>query len=147
MLTVKDIMTEELFSLQETDSLQTARQAMTQRRIRHIPIVDGADQFVGLVTQRDVLASTVSALAEVGPLEREALEASIPLKEIMITDVMVAEEDTPLRDAAGYLVDHKVGCLPVVSPQGVVTGIVTESDFVHLVIGLLDKLEHHDIVL
>jgi len=147
MLTVKDIMTEELFSLQETDSLQTARQAMTQRRIRHIPIVDGADQFVGLVTQRDVLASTVSALAEVGPLEREALEASIPLKEIMITDVMVAEEDTPLRDAASYLVKHKLGCLPVVSSTGVVTGIVTESDFVQLVIGLLDKLEHRDIVL
>jgi len=33
----------------------------------------------------------------------------------------------------------------VVSPEGQISGIVTESDFVQLIIGLLATLDHHDI--
>ncbi len=41
------------------------------------------------------------------------LESAIPISEVMTTDLMVAEEETDLRDVAQFMLDEKHGCLPV----------------------------------
>lgn len=140
MITVGEIMSTDLLTVEDTASLADARRLMTEERIRHLPVVNGLQEFVGLLTQRDVLASSLSAVAEVDRAEQEALEASIPVRELMHTDLAVVEEDTSLREAAAYLLHHKIGCLPVVS-SGSLVGIITESDFLKLVIKLLDRFE------
>ena len=45
MLKVKDIMTNTLYTLQDEDSLKTARTMMEAKRIRHIPIINEQGQF------------------------------------------------------------------------------------------------------
>jgi CBS domain-containing membrane protein len=140
MITVDDIMTKELYTLRETDVISTARRLMTEQRIRHIPVVNDEGRFVGLLTQRDLLASTVSILAEVTDQELAELESSIPLRGVMTTNLVVAEEGTSLLEAARHLLHHKHGCLPVVS-HGQLRGIITEADFVELAISLLEQLE------
>jgi CBS domain-containing membrane protein len=131
-------MTTNLLTLRDTDSVARARALMAEHHIRHIPILDQAKQFVGLLSQRDVLASTVSILAEVDAEEVDALEASIPIREVMSTHVTVVDEDTELRAAAQAMLDHRYGCLPVVSGANLV-GIITETDFLILAIRLLDR--------
>jgi len=140
VITVGEVMSTDLLTVEDTASLADARRLMTEEHIRHLPVVNGLQEFVGLLTQRDVLASTLSSLAEVDREERDALESSIPVRELMHTDLAVVEEDTSLREAAVYLLRHKIGCLPVVS-SGSLVGIVTESDFLKLVIKLLDRFE------
>ena len=140
MITVGEIMTTELLTLHDTDSVGSARSLMAERHIRHIPVVNEDEEFVGLLTQRDILAVGISALAEADPSEVEALETTIPLREVMTTDLAVVEEDSELREAAQYLLSHKLGCLPVIS-GGNLVGIITEADFLKLVINLLDRLE------
>lgn len=140
MITVADVMTRELVTLPDSASIWEARQIMTDRRIRHVPIVNGENEFVGLLSQRDVLATTVSILADVAPGEIRSLESSIPVSEVMTVQVVAVEEQTDLREAAQYMLEHKVGCLPVVGAGGLV-GIVTETDFIKLVLELLDRVE------
>ena len=139
MITVREVMSTDLLTMNETATVAQARQAMSQGRIRHIPVVNGNGQFVGLLTQRDVLAASLSTLADTGRDEREDLESHIPVREVMQTDLAVVEEDTDLREAAEYLLDHKIGCLPVVT-EGALVGIITEADFLRLVVHLLNKL-------
>ncbi|ROR32736.1 CBS domain-containing protein [Inmirania thermothiophila] len=140
MIRVADLMTTDLYTLRTTDSLRTARMAMTERRIRHVPVVDERNCFVGLVSQRDVLAASVSRLADIAPEERDAIESAIPVSEVMTTSVAAVDEDTPLLDAARYLLEHKYGCLPVLRGDRVV-GIITETDFLRFVIHLLELEE------
>jgi CBS domain-containing membrane protein len=140
VITVGELMSTDLLTVEDSASLADARRLMTEEHIRHLPVVNGLQEFVGLLTQRDVLASSLSALAEVDREEREALESSIPVRELMHSDLAVVEEDTSLREAAVYLLQHKIGCLPVVS-SGSLVGIITESDFLKLVIKLLDRFE------
>jgi len=140
VIKVQELMTTDLITLEQTDSLSRARKLMAEQHIRHIPIVDGKNQFVGLLTQRDVLAASVSNLAEVEDAERDDIEAAIPIREIMTTDVTAVHEEMYLREAAQYLLDHKLGCLPVIA-HGTVVGIITESDFLKLVINLIDRWE------
>jgi CBS domain-containing protein len=139
MVTVKELMSCELYTLKPTDTLHQARDLMLKKAIRHIPIVDKQGQFVGLLTKHDVLAAGVSALAEINIQERDELESSIPISEIMITDVLVAQEDTPLLEAARSMLKQKQGCLPVFRGHQLL-GILTEADFVKLALHLMENM-------
>jgi CBS domain-containing membrane protein len=143
MLTVGDLMTTRLFTLLESDSLYTAKQIMEMARVRHVPIVDARDRFIGIITHRDMLAVAVSKLSDIDNDTQDELDAGIPLREIMRTDVQTVASDTLLRDAAQMLLDHKYGCLPVVDNKKLV-GIITEADFLRLTISLMDALEGRD---
>ena len=118
---VADLLTSQLRSLRETDSLADAMATMQELFIRHMPVVDEAGQLVGLVTNRDLLS-----------LEHKK-DAETPLREIMHTDVVTVTPDTALRTAAETMIFHKVGCLPVVE-NGRLVGIITETDFLKLAI-------------
>lgn len=133
---IAEIMTTEPETLGVDDSLETARDMMSQRGFRHIPIIDGDGKLAGLVTQSDVLAASASNLG--GDGDRSAAE--IRIGEFMTRDVATVDERAELRDAAMYLQRHKYGCLPVVT-DGQLRGIVTDSDFVGVAINLLEQLE------
>lgn len=140
MITVGEVMSTELHTLPDTESVLQARRLMGERHVRHMPVVDPAGIFVGLLTQRDVLATTVSVLADVDHQSIEELESSIPVREVMTTNMAVVSPDTDLKEAATYLLEHKLGCLPVMSEEELV-GILTEADFIKLVLSLLDRLD------
>jgi len=140
MLKVSDLMTDTVFTLRLNDNLKTARQVMNLARIRHIPIVDDDNSFLGLVTHRDILAATVSQFAGIDQDTQDELDEGIPIQELMRTDVKAVEEDTTLREAAQILLNHKYGCLPVVR-GGTLVGIITEADFLRLTISLMDALD------
>ncbi|WP_300157534.1 CBS domain-containing protein [Solidesulfovibrio sp.] len=140
MLTTRDLMTEDLIALRDTDSLLEAQKAMEQARIRHLPIIDAAGAFVGLLTHRDLLAASVSRLAEIDEATQDEIYAGIPINEVMRADVAMATPDLPLRQAAEVLLTQKYGCLPVVE-GGKLVGILTASDFIRLCLDLMDALE------
>jgi CBS domain-containing protein len=140
MTTVEEIMTTELVTLTASDSIETARQLMAARHIRHIPIVDSDHALIGLVTHRDVLAASLSPLEPVEDAQRTVFEAATSLQDIMTTELDVVSEKMNIREAALRLQAHQYGCLPVVS-QGKLKGIITDSDFVAVAINLLEQLE------
>ena len=130
MITVDEIMSTNLETLKEVDTLETAARLMADNGIRHLPVLNDDGSLVGLVTQRDVLKSASVA----------ANPGSVPCSEFMTRDVDTVDERTGLRQAAIYLQKHKYGCLPVVT-GGKLKGIVTDSDFVGVAINLLEQLE------
>ena len=51
------------------------------------------------------------------------------VRDIMTTDPISVRADTLLKEAARIMVRHKVSGLPVIDPDGLLIGIVTEGDF------------------
>lgn len=143
MFQVKDIMTKDVFTLNQTDSLSAAKDLMDLARIRHIPIVDDEGNFAGLLTHRDILAATISELADIDIETKNEIEAGIPIHEIMQTDVCTATVNMPLKKAATLLLEEKYGCLPVVRNRKL-CGIVTEADFLRLTIDLMEAVDSED---
>ena len=137
MVTVDEIMTTSVTTLPDTATLEDAMRLMTEKNIRHIPVLDDNDKLAGLATQRDVLAATDSTLR--GKEERVS-PADIPLSHVMTKKVVTVDIHTSLLGAARYLHQHKYGCLPVVS-EGKLKGIVTDSDFVAVAINLLEQVD------
>ena len=143
MITVDEFMTSELCTLCESDTISDAREIMTEKHIRHIPVTDNNNHLLGLVTQRDVLAATEPALMRAAKSASNKDESDIKLSDIMIRNVKVILETDSLRQAALYMQSHKYGCLPVVSDDRLI-GIITDSDFVTIAINLLEQAELSD---
>ena len=126
---VRDLMSSNVHSVREADSLTKVYDLMNDHNVRHVPVTDGDGDLVGLISHRDLLRH---ALIEQGGLtlsmERDLLEHTTA-REVMVSTVVTAEADDQLSSAATLMAENKFGCLPVVEGQRLV-GILTESDFV-----------------
>lgn len=135
-LHARDLMTTELVTLTEDETLADAQRCMARGRIRHLPVVrDG--NLVGLITHRDLLAASFSIFAEVDRGEQRRIFSTVRVVELMHRDVITVPPDLAVAEAARILLENKYGCLPVVDADGTLLGIVTEADFMHLTVRLL----------
>ena len=96
---VKDIMTEVVEALRVGDSLDLADRIMRVGRIRHLPVVDGDERLVGLVTHRTLLAAWVSH-GSPGSERVSDVARDIPIEMVMVKDVLTTTPDAPAADAA-----------------------------------------------
>ena len=126
---VRDLMTHEVATLERNDMLSVANNVMQLGRIRHMVVLDESGAIAGVVSQRDLFRGTLVKALGYGTVAQQRLMDSIPVKEIMATDLAIATPDTPLSEAAQLMAERKIGCLPVVEKDKLV-GILTEGDFV-----------------
>ena len=137
MFSIDEVMSTDLITVKPSASLAEARSLMQDNHIHHLPVVEGADELVGLVTLTDVLRAQDSVLRE----QRDRIKATeISVAEVMVTNVVTVSQDASLRQAALFIEKHSIGCLPVVDDDRLI-GIITDSDFVAVAINLLEQLE------
>ena len=140
MIDINTIMSTDLVTIAPHDNLDTARTVMQQKRIHHLPVVRDDGTLAGLLTLTDLLSATDSRLRE----DEDRIPASeILVESVMTTDVATVNENAGLREAALFLEKHRFGCLPVVT-DGVLRGIVTDTDFVGVAINLLEQMQESE---
>ena len=140
MIDINTIMSTDLVTIAPHDNLGTARTVMQQKRIHHLPVVREDGTLAGLLTLTDLLSATDSRLRE----DEDRIPASeILVESVMTTDVATVNENAGLREAALFLEKHRFGCLPVVT-NGVLRGIVTDTDFVGVAINLLEQMQESE---
>ena len=54
-LRVRDLMTTEVATCRLSDEVKAANDTMARRHIRHLPILDGAGELVGMFSMRDII--------------------------------------------------------------------------------------------
>jgi CBS domain-containing membrane protein len=140
MLKVETVMSTDLITLNEDETLDLVEQVMRLGRVRHLPVTRGSE-LVGLVTHRDLLRASISALADIGEDERQEMMSRVQVRDIMNVDVKTVTPELPLMQAAAILLQNRYGCLPVVNSRGVLDGILTEADFLRYSMVLLKKIE------
>ncbi len=128
-LRVRDLMTENVLSVRPGDTVDRIYDAMAERGIRHLTVIDADGDLVGVVSHRDLLRHALIERPDLPLFVQRALLRRTKVEDIMTSEVETAEPDTPLAEAALIMFDNKLGCLPVVEGCRVV-GILTESDFV-----------------
>ena len=70
---VSQIMTADVHTCQAADSVQSLMTTMTDRRIRHLPVVDDRGRLAGIVSIGDVVKSHITQLE----FERDQLEGYV----------------------------------------------------------------------
>jgi CBS domain-containing membrane protein len=131
-LTVKDVMSTAVETLRRNDKLAVADELMKQGRIRHLPVLDEDGYLCGIVSQRDLFRGAILKALGYAGRAQDLMLRNVVVKEAMTQDLYTVSADTSIKDAARRMVEHKVGCLPVVEGRSLI-GILTETDLVNLV--------------
>ena len=129
MTKVSDLMSREVVTLDRNETLDLADHIMSLGRIRHMPVLDEDGTLCGVVSQRDLFRGALATALGYGAVAQSKLLAALQVKEVMTTELFTATPDMPIEDAAGVMLHHKIGCLPVLEGDRLV-GLITEADFV-----------------
>jgi nucleotide-binding universal stress UspA family protein/predicted transcriptional regulator len=60
---------------------------------------------------------------------REVRYRALAARDIMSSPAITVVQATPLGDVARLMLEHRIGCVPVVDNDGKIAGIITQSDF------------------
>jgi CBS domain-containing protein len=129
---VSRFMQTEFVTLQPTDRLDFADDVMKLGQIRHMPVVEG-NRVVGVVSQRDLLAASLSRAMEIDPKDHRSFLRSVEISEVTSNRVVTIEPTSTVGEAARSMIRHKIGCLPVVDSLGSPVGLITETDLLRAV--------------
>ncbi|MDJ0523667.1 MAG: glutamate-cysteine ligase family protein [Planctomycetota bacterium] len=127
-LKVAQIMSKDLITVHEEDTVTLAEAMMRWEGIRHIPVENGDGELVGMFTLGDV----VQALRK-----RAGDDEGLRIGEIMHKSPRTVAPDTPTLEAIRIMRDDNLSALPVVEGKKL-EGILTDSDFLVVAARLLE---------
>jgi acetoin utilization protein AcuB len=136
---VRDIMQAHPVSATLETRLPHLLRLLQRRGFRHVPIVDGG-KLVGIVSDRDIKQSMISASSMTEGRERERLLDELTAGQIMARAVVTIGPMFAVEDAARLMATRKISALPVTDEDRRV-GIVTETDVLQLFVRAMGVLE------
>ena len=137
---VRDWMTKDPVRVREHASALEAFDTMVEHGIRHLPVVAGShERVVGILSIDDLRGAfpfEVSLRCPLGALERNAAR-DYRVGDAMTWAPRTAHADMPLDQAARELAEHRIGCMPVVDEEHRLVGLLSETDALRALDGLL----------
>lgn len=123
---VADHMARDLVTLSPDQEINNAMHVLLNHRVSGAPVVDGAAQLIGILTEKDCL--------------RAALEASYyrdwgkPVSAYMKRDVVTIDAGTDILGACQMLLDGPYRRFPVVD-AGQLVGLISRTDVLRALAG------------
>lgn len=134
---VFDLMTKDVVSVTSETTLREAAALLVERRISGVPVVNEANEVVGVLSEADILVKaggSVSRNRLLGWLLDPDLGLGDKIRAETVGEAMSAPAVTitaqrPVHEAARLMVSENVNRLPVVE-DGKLVGILTRADVV-----------------
>jgi len=135
---VRDVMTQQVISVQPETPLEEVVRLLLDRDFRALPVVDDQQHVVGIITNRDLVErgglsgriELLRALGE-GALEQQLAASSartLTAADVMTQDLVRVSPDEPLDHAAHLMAERRIKRLPVVDADGRLIGILSRVD-------------------
>jgi CBS domain-containing protein len=116
---VRALMTDMVATATPDDTLADAARLMQECDCGALPVVDDEFRPVGMITDRDIA---------LGLARRSKPAARVSVQECMTEDVATCRATDPVEVCLAVMADHQVRRVPVVDDDGVLIGIVSQSD-------------------
>ena len=129
---VWEIMSNPVESVKVNDLMDDALALMIREDYRTIPVVNDANNVVGIVGMREIIDNNWKKDNKtIGDLEKSS-RSQITVESIATTSAKIVSWDDDLATAVGMMVENKFSTLPVVEGKDLV-GIITEYDVLELI--------------
>lgn len=106
---------------------------MVENDIRRLVVIDSSENFLGVVTQQELLHYLEEDLYRSSPMVKHILD--------QLKNLVSAARNDAIREALKKMVEHKIGAVPILE-NGVAVGIVTEKDILKLANDNVSLQEH-----
>ena len=115
----RDVMTVNPALCKPETSLDQVAKLMVQHDCGEIPVIDAAEQVVGVVTDRDIVCRVVAEGKN---------PSAYPAEHCMTERVVTVAEDAPISEVLAAMEKHQVRRVPVVDERGGCVGMISQAD-------------------
>jgi len=126
---VKDIMTANVFTVQENEKLDRVIELFRKHKIRHLPVMSGK-KITGMISRTDINRLTFGALFENQEGADEAVLEILSITQVMTSKPKVVDITDSVKDVAEIFAKEEFHALPVVEGDEL-KGIVTTTDVIN----------------
>jgi len=126
-MNVCDVMTAHPMTIASEATLSEAIAIMRDVGCHHLPVISSQKHLIGILSMHDSEQALGESLEKSGPIVNLKLADSVPVSLVMTPAPIIVEPDAPAYEAARLMLEHFIGCLPVMRGETLV-GIVTRSD-------------------
>ena len=126
-MTVSFVMTKKVFKVRMDDTIGTIHEILENANFHHLLVVEG-NKLVGVISDRDVLKAVSPFIGTLSEHTHDLVTLNKKAHQIMNHKPITVFKYTSLQVAAGIMPDNNISCLPVVSSEGGIEGIVTWKD-------------------
>jgi acetoin utilization protein AcuB len=131
-------MTRKVVTVAPEEGIFKAQELMAANKIRHLPVVETDGRLTGILTDRDIRSALPYKFFQESPSAKEKKKLSqLKIKDIMTENPMTISEAHTLQDALLMIQDARVGALPVVDENGILSGIISVRDLLRAFINVL----------
>lgn len=132
-MSVKDIITNKVISIDKNRKLSDAVNLMEKKRISRV-VVTSDGEISGMLTEKDIAEHIGSAR------HGKSTPSSLHISTAMTHSIISITSDTTIEKAAKKMLKHGISSLPVLN-DGKTAGIVTKTDIVNTLAASEKKLE------
>lgn len=126
-LQVKDIMTKDVITLKENDSLELAEKLFAKHQIRHLPVIRNGE-LIGMVSKTDLMRiSFLDSLSDAESTVDEAIYQMFTIDQLMIKNIQTVSLFASIKEVTELFILKEFHALPVVVDKKLV-GILTTTD-------------------
>jgi len=130
---VSTIMTNNVIKLNVTDSLAKAEKLFKEKKIRHIPVMNG-NKIIGMLSYTDLLKISIADTLDENEEEIDiAVYNVFTIQQVMAKNLVCISPDTSIKEAAEILATREFHALPV-TENGDLAGILTTTDLIRYLI-------------
>ncbi len=126
---VSNIMSNNIVSVQQGQTLSEVRHKMIDSNIHHIPVLSG-QHLVGMVSFTDMMELNVVINGADDRTIDAIIDQQFQIKDIMSKDLATLDTKDTIRRAADILAESNFHAIPVTNGSGELLGIVTSSDLI-----------------
>jgi len=131
-------MTRKVITDAPDDGIFKEQELMAANKIRHLPVIESDNRLIGVVTDRDIRSALPYKFFKESPSEEEKKNfAELKIKNIMTKNPITISPTYTLQDALLMIQDARVGALPVVDENGILSGIISVRDLLRAFINVL----------
>ena len=130
---VGTVMRTDLTTVAPETSLVAAQETLEKQKINHLLIVDGENELLGIVSDRDLKKSWASSATTLSKNELIYLLDQVTVADIMTKKTLTITSSTTIERAALLMNQHRINALPVLEGDELV-GIITSRDVMRVLL-------------
>ena len=130
-----ELMTPDPVVVHPDDRLIDAAIRMVQRGIRHLPVVGGTGEVLGMLSDREVRGAMGNPVAYVEGDGREGRVERLRVSDVMTREPRVLSVEATLPELLGLLVDERLDAVLIVDERNILAGIVSYVDVLRSTVG------------
>ena len=124
---LSDIMKTEVVTVDMDKPLKSISTILKEKNFHHVLVVDDGE-LCGVISERDLLRASSPFINTRSEQNRDLATLKRRAHQIMSRKPITLGPEADLEEAVGIMVNNHISCLPVLSSEGQLIGIVTWKD-------------------